>query len=200
MGWKPKDPTRATLEAHIASGLGEVWEEVEFWANIMTHHVDPDGKLGVRKFWASKVDPSRAVTIAEWYQSAFDNLPNLKATAKKHYPKSKYPNYDMMRDMGTWLEEDNIFKPQERELKKVGDTYHAHGHHYREDEVTKDEFGTITVNGKKGEKHGTIGVEVDGELKQGFHTLSGKAEFFSSWFAEWKWPEYAIPIYPNTKE
>ncbi|RUM73365.1 MAG: twin-arginine translocation pathway signal protein, partial [Sulfurovum sp.] len=42
--------------------------------------------------------------------------------------------------------------------------------------------------------------EVDGEVKQGFHTLSKKLEFFSEWFAEWKWPEYAIPIYPTTKE
>ena len=91
MGWKPKNPARATLEAHIAAGLGEIWEEVEFWANIMVDHVDPDGSLGVRKYWASKEDPSRAVTIAEWYQEAFDKLPNLKAAAKAKYPDSKYP-------------------------------------------------------------------------------------------------------------
>jgi len=200
MGWTPKDPTRATLEAHMAAGLGEVWEEVEFWANIMTHHVDPDGELGVRKYWASKADPTRAVTIAEWYQAAFDKLPNLKATAKERFPDSKYPNYEMMRADGTWLEEDNIFKPQERELKKVDGVYHAHGHHYKEEEIEKDAFGTLTRKGHKGEKHGKIGVEVEGELKLGFHTLSGKAEFFSQWFADWKWPEYAIPIYPKTKE
>ncbi|SFV61724.1 Anaerobic dehydrogenases, typically selenocysteine-containing [hydrothermal vent metagenome] len=199
MGWKPKDPTRATLEAHTVSGLGEVWEEVEFWANIMTHYVDPDGSLGVRDHWASKSDPSRAITIPEWYQAAFDNLPNLRSVAKKQFPNSKYPNYELMRDMGTWLEEDNIYKPQERKLKKVGDTYHAHGHEYKESEVTKDEYGTLLVEGHHGEKH-AIGVEVDGEIKQGFHTLSKKAEFFSEWLAEWKWPEYAVPIYPTTKE
>jgi anaerobic selenocysteine-containing dehydrogenase len=33
----------------------------------------------------------------------------------------------------------------------------------------------------------------------GFHTLSKKLEFFSEWFAEWKWPEYAVPIYPTNK-
>ncbi len=47
MGWIPENPTRATLEAHMKAGLGEVWEEIEFWANIMVHHVDPDGSLGV---------------------------------------------------------------------------------------------------------------------------------------------------------
>ena len=200
LGWKPKNPARGTLEAHMAAGLGEVWEEVEFWANIMVDYVDPDGKLGVRDYWASKEDPTRAVTIPEWYQAAFDNLPNLRDAAKKKFPNSKYPNYELMRDMGTWLEEDNIFKPQERELKKVGDTYHAHGHEYKEDEVTKDEYGTLlvedhTFGGKK-----AIGVEVNGEIKQGFHTLSKKAEFFSEWFADWKWPEYAVPIYPTSKE
>ncbi len=51
------------------------------------------------------------------------------------------------------------------------------------------------MEGKK-----AIGLEVDGKVVQGFHTLSKKAEYFSSWLADWKWPEYAIPIYPKTKE
>jgi len=202
MGWKPKNPARGTLEAHMAAGLGEIWEEVEFWANIMVHYVDPDGSLGVRDYWASKEDPTRAVTIAEWYQAAFDNLPNLKRAASSNpkYKDSKYPNYEMMRDMGTWLEEDNIYRPQEKEVKKVGDVYHVHGHEYKADEVEKDEYGALLVEdhvygGKK-----AIGLEVDGKVVQGFHTLSKKAEYFSQWFADWKWPEYAIPIYPKTKE
>ncbi len=200
-GWKPKDPARATLEAHMAAGLGEIWEEVEFWANIMVHHVDPDGSLGVRKYWASKEDPTRPVTIPEWYQAAFEKVPNLRKTAKLKYPNSKYPNYEMMRDMGTWLEEDNIFRPQEKPLKKVGDKYVAHGHEYDASEVEKDEYGTLLVEdhvfgGKK-----AIGVEVDGKIVEGWHTLSRKLEFYSKWLAEWKWPEYAIPIYPrNAKE
>ena len=197
MGWKAKNPTRATLEAHIQSGLGEVWEEVEFWATIMVEYIDPDGSLGVRDHWASKEDPTRAVTIPEWYQAAFDKLPNLKAAAKAKYPDSKYPNYKLMRDRGTWLEEDNIFKPQERDLKREGDKFIAHGHEYHVDDLSKDKYGVINANSHGKKK--AIGVEVKGELKQGFHTLSKKLEFYSQWFAEWKWPEYAIPIYPTTK-
>ncbi len=30
--------------------------------------------------------------------------------------------------------------------------------------------------------------------------MSRKLEFYSEWFKEWKWPEYAIPIYPKSKE
>jgi len=200
-GWKPKDPTRATLEAHIESGLGEIWEEVEFWANIMVHHVDPDGSLGVRKYWASKEDPTRAVTIPEWYQAAFNKLPNLRKAAKADpkYANSRYPNYEMMRDQGTWLEEDNIYKPQERPLKKVGDNYSYHGHEYAQESVRTDDFGLVQAIDDHG-KEKAIGVEVEGEKKQGFKTLSKKLEFYSKYFAEWKWPEYAVPIYPTTKE
>ncbi|MBU1669437.1 molybdopterin-dependent oxidoreductase [bacterium] len=200
MGWKPKNPARGTLEAHIAAGLGEVWEEVEFWATLIAEYVDADGSLGMRKYWTSKEDPTKTVTIPEWYQAAFDNLPNLKkaAAANPKYKDSKYPNYELMRDMGTWLEEDNIYRPQERPLKKEGDSYIAHGHKYPIDEVEKDAFGTLMVE-HKGEKQ-AIGVEIDGEIMDGFHTLSKKLEFFSEWFAEWKWPEYAVPIYPTNKE
>ncbi|MBD3792873.1 MAG: molybdopterin-dependent oxidoreductase [Campylobacterales bacterium] len=198
MGWKPKHPARGTLEAHMAAGLGEIWEEVEFWANLMTDYVDPTGKLGVRKFWASKEDPSRAVSISEWYQAAFDNLPHLKKTAKAKYPDSKYPNYELMREMGTWMEEDNIYRPQERPLKKEGDNYIVHGKAFPSREVEKDEFGVLMVE-EHGKKH-AIGLEVDGEIVEGFHTLSKKLEFFSEWLTDWKWAEYAIPVYPTNKE
>ncbi len=49
-------------------------------------------------------------------------------------------------------------------------------------------------------KETAIGVEVDGEIVQGFHTLTKKLDFYCEWFKDWKWPEYAIPIYPTTKE
>src|SRR5207244_10628163 len=39
------------------------------------------------------------------------------------------------------------------------------------------------------------GVRVDGEIKRGFPTPSGKLEFFSRTLANWGWPEYAIPTY-----
>src|SRR5262249_37433260 len=38
-------------------------------------------------------------------------------------------------------------------------------------------------------------VLVDGELKRGFPTPSGRLEFYSPTLAEWGWPEYAIPTY-----
>jgi len=197
MGWKPKDPTRATLEAHMKFGLGEVWEESEFFPNLMVHHVDPDGSLGVKKYWASKKDPSRAVTVPEWFDAAMSLLPNLFDTAKKMYPESEFPVYDYMSVHGAWTEKKNVYKPQEEELKIDRNYVYAHGHKYDRREVEQDEFGALWVEHDGNKK--SIGVEVDGKFHEGFHTLSKKLELYSEWFAEWKWPEYAIPIYPRNE-
>ncbi len=199
-GWKPKDPTRATLEAHMKFGLGEVWEESEFWPNIMVHYIDPDGSLGVKKYWASKKDPSRAVTVPEYFDTALSLLPKLKETAQKLYPNEEYPVYSYIRDHGAWTEKTDVYKPQEEELEFDGTYYHAHGHKYHKDEIEKDEFGALWVKGKDRTNHTPIGIEIDGELYEGFHTRSKKLEFFSEWLAEeWKWPEYAIPFYPRNE-
>ncbi|WP_200763770.1 molybdopterin-dependent oxidoreductase [Nitrosophilus alvini] len=200
MGWKPKDPTRATLEAHIKAGLGEVWEENEFWFN-MAFKIDPDGSLGVREQWESKKHPGRPVTIAEWYDAAFRNLPNLTKAAEAAYPNSEYPVYEFMRDRGTWLEEDNIYNAQEREIKydPEKNAYISHGHEYPADEVEKDDTTGVLYVEHHGEKK-PIGIEIDGKKMEGFATLDKKLDFYCQWLAkEWKWPEYAVPFYPRTE-
>ena len=195
MGWKAKDPTRATLEAHMKYGLGEIWEESEFWANIIYHHVDPDGSLGVQKYWASKKDPSRCVTVPEYFDAALSLLPRLLDTAKKLYPAAEFPVYEYLRDHGAWTEQTDVYKPQEKELEFDGTSYTVEGKKIAKSEVTKDQFGTLWME-EDGRKH-SIGIEINGKIHGGFHTLSKKLEFFSEWFAEWKWPEYAIPVYPR---
>jgi len=203
-GWKPKNPARATLEAHIKAGLGEVWEENEFWFDMCVNYIDPTGKLGIKKMWESKKNPGSPVTIAEWYDAAFgDNLPNLKktATSDDRYKNSEYPVYEYMRDHGAWLEENNIYSAQEREIKDDGENYISHGHKYDKRDVhinIRDGLMTVEHEGKKK----SIGIEVDGKKMEGFATLDKKLDFFCEWFADdWKWPEYAIPFYPrNEKE
>jgi len=194
-GWKAKDPARATLEAHMKFGLGEVWEESEFWPNIMVHYVDPDGSLGIRKYWASKKDPSRAVTVPEYFDAALSLLPRLKETATKMYKGEEFPVYSYMRDHGAWTEKTNVYKPQEEEIKVDHEYVYAHGKKYPKHHVRKDKFGTLWV--EHDGRMQSIGLIKDNKVLAGFHTLSKKLEFFSEWFAEWKWPEYAIPVYPR---
>lgn len=202
-GWKPKNPVRATLEAHIKAGLGEVWEENEFWFDLCVNYVDPDGSLGVRKMWESKRHPGKPVTIAEWYDAAFgDNLPKLKETATNdpRYMNEEFPVYAYLRDHGVWMEEDKIYHAMERELKVENGEVSAHGHKFDAASMSVGAGGVITAADHHGHRS-AIGVEVDGKKVEGFATLSKKLEFYSQWFAEWKWAEYAVPFYPrNDKE
>ena len=203
-GWKPNNPNRATLEAHIKAGLGEVWEENEFWFDMCVNYIDPDGTLGVRKMWESKRHPGKPVTIAEWYDAAFgDNLPNLKktATSDSRYKNSEFPVYEYMRDYGAWMEENHIYSAQEREMKDDGKHYISHGHKYHKEDVTID-ARTGVIKATSHGKSKSIGIEIDGKKMEGFATLDKKLDFFCEWLADdWKWPEYAIPFYPrNDKE
>jgi anaerobic selenocysteine-containing dehydrogenase len=211
-GWKPKNPNRATLEAHIKAGLGEVWEENEFWFDMVVNYIDPKGDIfldaaktkTIKSMWESKKNPGKPVTISEWYDAAFgDNLPNLKATATsdERYKNSEFPVYEYMRDHGAWMEENKIYSPQEREVKEDRDSYTSHGHKYDKRDVRIDKrTGVMSV-----EHHGkkkSIGIEIDGVKMEGFATIDKKLDFFCEWLADdWKWPEYSIPFYPrNTEE
>jgi len=203
-GWKPKNPARATLEAHIKAGLGEVWEENEFWFDMCVNYIDPTGKHGVKKMWESKKTPGTPVTISEWYDAAFgDNLPNLKktATSDERYKNSEFPVYEYMRDHGAWMEENKIYSAQEREIKDDGKNYISHGHKYDKKHVHIDKRTGVMTAESHGKKK-SIGIEIDGVKMEGFATLDKKLDFFCEWLADdWKWPEYAIPIYPkNDKE
>ncbi|MEA2072758.1 MAG: molybdopterin-dependent oxidoreductase, partial [Campylobacterota bacterium] len=210
-GWKPKNPNRATLEAHIKAGLGEVWEENEFWFDMVVNYIDPKGDIfldgsktkTVKSMWESKKNPGKPVTISEWYDAAFgDNLPNLKATATsdERYKNSEFPVYEYMRDHGAWMEENKIYSPQEREVKEDRDSYTSHGHKYDKRDVTIDKRTGVMTAEHHGKKK-SIGIEIDGVKMEGFATLDKKLDFFCEWLADdWKWPEYSIPFYPRDEK
>lgn len=203
-GWKPKNPNRATLEAHIKAGLGEVWEENEFWFELVHSYVDPDGSLNIRPMWESKRHPGKPVTIAEWYDAAFgDNLPRLYETVMndEHYAKEEFPVYSYMRDHGVWLEEDKIYSVQERELKIEDGKVESYEHKYDAATMSVDGNGIVSVVDEKGNSK-KIGIVMDGKKVQGYTTPTRKLDVYTQWVAkEWKWPEYAMAIYPrNDKE
>ncbi len=213
-GWTPKNSNRGTLEAHIKAGLGEIWEENEFWMDLVVNHVDPDGSLQIKKHWESKLNPGKPVTVAEYYNEAFSKLPNLVKTVNSNdkYKNLDFPIYRYMQDHGTWLEEDKIYHAHEHKLHEtreelydastnstsIRECYVSHGHKYNKEHVHKDEFGVLTY-----ENHGdkkAIGVEIDGKLHEGFATLTKKLDFFAEWLVDWKWAEYAIPFYPRSED
>jgi len=62
---------------------GEVWEESEFWI-ALSWKIDPDGSLGIRKFFESPYEPGRKVTTDEYFGWIFENsVPGLPDAAAR---------------------------------------------------------------------------------------------------------------------
>jgi anaerobic selenocysteine-containing dehydrogenase len=174
---------------------GEVWEENEFWMEL-TWRIDRDGSLGIRQFVESKKNPGERLGVDEYYGWIFENsVPGLpeKAAAENLTPLEfmrRYGSFEISRRVGAIYEE----------TVPSGEL----------DDIAEDHFGRVFTRAAKpaspnvvpvpspdGDEDGRrlVGVKVDGEIKRGFPTPSGKLEFYSKTLAEWGWHEYAIPTY-----
>jgi len=153
---------------------GEVWEEDEFWI-ALSWRIDPDGSLGIRKYYESPYRPGERITVDEYYRWIFENsVPGLPEEAKKH----GLTPLEYMRTHGAYL------------VRK--DTWEAHMRKLGANELdgTEDSGeGTVLKGGKP------IGVVADGAARAGFNTLSKRCEIYSKTMAEWGWPEYSLPAY-----
>ena len=62
---------------------GEVWEENEFWMEL-SWRIDPEGELGIRKYFESKNHPGTKLSVDEYYGWMFDNsVPGLPEVAEE---------------------------------------------------------------------------------------------------------------------
>ncbi|MCK6446153.1 MAG: molybdopterin-dependent oxidoreductase [Planctomycetes bacterium] len=162
------------LEWTHQANPGEVWEEDEFWISL-SWRIDPDGSLGIRKYYESPYRPGKQISVDEYYRWIFENsVPGLPeaATAKGLTP------LEYMRRHGAFLVEQGTW---EGHLKKLAPAELAGS------ETTAD--GTVTKGGKP------VGVLVDGEARVGFNTPSKRCELWSQTMVDWGWPEYALPAY-----
>src|SRR5438876_117639 len=171
------EPVQYTYQANP----GEVWEEDEFWIEL-SWRIDPDGSLGIRKYFESPYRPGEKLSIAEYYRWIFENsVPALPAAAAKE----NLTPLEYMQKYGSFeipSEKAPVFTLNERALKPA------------EVEGTQiDEYsGKIIRNGT------TVGVMIDGRACEGFPTTSRKLEFYSATLKEWGWPEYATPGYTRS--
>ncbi|MGH7772472.1 MAG: molybdopterin-dependent oxidoreductase [Candidatus Binatia bacterium] len=164
-----------TYEAHREAGLGEVWEEDEFWIEL-SWRIDPDGSLGIREYFESPYQPGKKLTVEEYYRWIFENsVPGLPEAASKE----GLTPLEYMRKYGAFLIEENVYRTHENRLK-----------------ASDLEATEVNPLSKVITKGGTpIGVEIAGTPCVGFPTPSRKLEFYSKTLKEWKWPEYALPGY-----
>ena len=164
-----------TINATYEANPGEVWEESEFWV-ALSWRIDPDGSLGIRKYFESPYRPGEPVTMDEYYGWMFENsVPGLPEAAKLE----ELTPLAYMRKYGVFKVKDNVYKPYEELLTSdalAGSTID------REQQL-------VLKDGKP------IGVLVNGAPLSGFNTPSKRLEFYSQTLVDWGWPEHAVPRY-----
>ncbi|HWT44652.1 MAG TPA: molybdopterin-dependent oxidoreductase [Vicinamibacterales bacterium] len=163
-------------DATYESNPGEVWEESEFWV-ALSWKIDPDGSLGIRRYFESPYRPGQPITMDEYYGWMFEHsVPGLpEAAAREQLTPLQY-----MRKYGVFKVSDHTYsRANERPL-------------------TQDELAGTTTAADGGTvlRDGVIaGVVVDGVARAGFNTPSRRLEFYSPTLAAWHWAEHAVPKY-----
>jgi anaerobic selenocysteine-containing dehydrogenase len=174
---------------------GEVWEENEFWLEL-SWRIDPDGELGIRQFVESKERPNERLGVDEYYGYIFEHsVPGLPERAASE----GLTPLEFMRRYGAF-----------EVRKKVGAVYEEVVQPDELDDLREDRFGRVYTRAPKppstnivpvaspdpdAEGRRLVGVRVDGEIRRGFPTPSGRLEFYSSTLRDWGWAEHAIPTY-----
>ncbi len=174
---------------------GEVWEENEFWIE-MSWRVDPDGELGIRRYFESKQRPGEKLGIDEYYGWIFDNsVPGLpeRASAEGITPLEymrRYGAFEVQRGIGSVYEE--LVPDAELEdtnVTSIGRVY-TRAEKPAGANIVPQPAPDPDASGRR-----PVGVQIDGKVRRGFPTPSGRLEFFSKTLKDWGWPEYALPTY-----
>jgi anaerobic selenocysteine-containing dehydrogenase len=166
---------------------GDVWEENEFWFEL-SWRIDPDGELGIRRYFESPYRPGEKITVDEYYRWVFENrVPGLpdKAAAQGMTP------LEYMRRYGVVEIDNEVYRVDERPVgddQLVGTEQDAEG--VLRKPVTPDT--PVPVIGEAG----AVGVRhEDGTVTAGWMTPSRKLEVYSTAMRDWGWPEQATPGY-----
>ena len=174
---------------------GEVWEENEFWIEL-TWRIDPDGSRGIRQFFESRERPGEKMTVDEYYGWIFENsVPGLpeKAAAEGRSPLEymrRYGAFEIGRTVGPLYEE----RVPEGEMADVSIDGAGRAYTRTGPPASMNVVPIPPLDGD-GEGRRRVGVEVEGVVRRGFPTPSGRLEFWSGTLAAWGWPELALPGY-----
>ncbi len=174
---------------------GEVWEENEFWIEL-SWRIDPDGSLGIRQYHESLASPGTRLTVDEYYGWMFEHsVPGLPEAAAGEGLSAleymrRYGAFEIATNVGG-RHEDVVGAEELAEVRvaEYGRVYTA---------APLPESSNIVPTGTPqpdDEGRRPVGVSIDGAVRRGFPTPSGRLEFWSSTLHEWGWPEQALPGY-----
>ena len=174
---------------------GEVWEENEWWIEL-SWRIDPDGTLGIRQYHESRAHQGAKLTVDEYYGWMFENsVPGLPERAGQEgltpleYMR-RYGAFEIARGMGAVHEHEvPAGELRDQHISATGRVYTA--------APKPDSPNVVPLGAPEPDEQGrrAVGVEVDGVIRRGFPTPSGRLEFYSSTLAAWGWPEHALPGY-----
>ena len=174
---------------------GEVWEENEFYIDL-SWRIDPDGSLGIRQHFESKLYPGNKLTVEEYYSWMFENsVPGLpeKAAAEGLSPlgyMQRYGAFEIRNGVGqVFAEEVPAEELDDLAITQTGRVYTR---------MSKPVASNIVPTGDPApddDGRRPVGVTVDGVVRRGFPTPSGRLEFYSTTLADWGWKDYALPTY-----
>ncbi len=174
---------------------GEVWEENEFWTEL-SWRIDPDGRLGIRRYHESKARPGEKLSVDEYYGYIFEHsVPGLpeRAEAEGLTPLGymrRYGAFEIRRGVGQVHEE----PVPGAELLDV----HVDGFGRVYSRAPRPAPVNLAPTGSpEADDAGRrpVGVMIDGTVRRGFPTPSGKLEFYSRTLAGWGWRDLALPGY-----
>jgi anaerobic selenocysteine-containing dehydrogenase len=174
---------------------GEVWEENEFWIDL-SWRIDPDGSLGIRRWFESPDRPGTPMSTDEYYGAMFAAVPGLADDAEA----AGQTPLEFMRDRGAYALDGDMYLPYERRVEAA-----------ELEGCDIDDAGVFRRAGTPGAwsgspedlaglhlaglGDGSPAVQVDGTAREGFPTPSRKLELYSETLADWGWPEYATPTW-----
>ncbi|GAC1666029.1 MAG: molybdopterin-dependent oxidoreductase [Candidatus Dormibacteraceae bacterium] len=174
---------------------GEVWEENEFWIEL-SWRIDPEGSLGIRKYFESQKKPGTKLGVDEYYAYMFEkSVPGLpeKAAGEGLTPLQymrRYGAFEVRRKVGP-LHQETVPADELADVN-IDPTARAYS---RAPRPAGPNIVPVPTPEPDADGRRAVGVEVDGRILRGFPTPSGRLEFYSSTLAAWGWPEHAIPGY-----
>ena len=174
---------------------GQVWEENEFWIDL-SWRIDPDGSLGIRHYYESKQQPGSKLSVDEYYGWIFENsVPGLpeRAAAEGLTPLAymrRYGSFEVRKSVGP------IYEDEVPATDLVDPAEDGFGRVYTR-APTPTNVNMVPMGAPEPDPTGRrpVGVRIDGIVRRGFPTPSGKLEFYSRTLADWGWREQAVPGY-----
>jgi len=177
---------------------GEVWEENEFWIEL-SWRIDPDGSMGIRRWFEAPDRPGEKMTVDDYYGWIFEHtVPGLpEAAAAEGLTPLAY-----MRRYGAFEIEHDVYGRHDDPVATSGDGVVVHpggAIHGPAPESPPLNIVPSPMIPKDADGRVRRGLLVDGEGRRGFPTPSGRLEFYSPTLAEWGWDELAVPAYVSSQ-